>query len=130
MTKPLPRIEKWSYWRDKCDTLFSRLVKDKYGWLCVETGANKNLQTAHIIPRDYMNTRWDFDNAVCITSGRHKYYTHHPLEWKRFVDKLFGKGYYEKMENRALIIKRWSTDDLKELYEKLSSKTFIINRQK
>ena len=124
MTKQLPREEKWRYWRNKNDALFSKLVKDRDGWRCVETGANDNLQTAHIISREYKNVRWDFDNAITLKSGRHAFYTYHPIEWKIFINKLKGAGYYEKMENRAMVIKKWSTEDLKELYDKLKATDF------
>jgi len=119
MYKKLPRKERWSYWRDKCDTIFSELVKIRGNWKCIETGAKDELQAAHIVSREYKNTRWDFDNAVVLRSGRHIWYTNHPIEWKLFINKTFGDGYYEAMEHRALIIKKWSTQDLKDLYVEL-----------
>jgi len=121
MTKRLKPKEKWSYWRGKCDEIFRQRAKERDRWRCVETGSGENLQTAHIIPAGYMNTRWDFENVVTLKSGRHKYYTHHPIEWKLFINKLKGTGYYEKMEDRAIIAKKWSTEDLKELYVKFET---------
>ena len=118
MTKRLPANEKWAYWRDKCDEVFRRKAKERDGWRCVETGARENLQTAHIVLACYMNTRWDFDNVVTLKSGRHIFYTQHPIEWKLFINRLKGPGYYEKMEDRAMIAKKWSGEDLKELYNK------------
>lgn len=124
MTKRLKQKEKWSYWRDKCDEIFRQKAKERDVWKCVETGSDDNLQTAHIISAGYMNTRWDFDNVVTLKSGRHKYYTHHPIEWKLFINKLKGAGYYEKMEDRAIITKKWGTEDLKELYARLETTNF------
>ena len=87
----------------------------------METGATDKLQTAHIVSREYKSVRWDFDNAVVLTSGRHAWYTNHPIEWRLFINKLKGDHYYEDMEKKALVLKKWSTEELKELYESLRS---------
>jgi len=110
--------KKKTYWIKKNDKLFSEIVRlrDK---VCRETSSKDNLQCAHIISRSYKNTRWDFDNAITLTIGRHKYYTHHPLEWKVFINKLFGKGYYEKLEKKALQYKSYSLEELKEVYDQI-----------
>jgi len=119
MTKKLKPVEKRSYWVGKCDRLFSRLVKDFGHWKCIETKSRNNLQTSHIISRSYFNIRWDFDNAVVLTQKRHKYYTHHPVEWKRFINNHFGDGYYEALENKAIVSRVWSKEAVKEKYEDL-----------
>jgi len=106
------------YWKNKCFKLVSEIVRLRDGG-CIETKTTKNLQGAHIISRSYKATAFDLDNVVTLSSGRHQYYTYHSLEWKDFINKHFGKGYYEKLEARALIYHVWSLDELKELHEKL-----------
>lgn len=121
MTKKLKLKDKKSYWVNKIDELFSELVKNRDGWKCIETNATSGLNTAHIISRDYHAIRWSFNNAVTLSVGRHKYYTHHPVEWKRFINQKFGQGYYEALEYRALGRKTYSLDDLKDLYEQFKN---------
>jgi hypothetical protein len=59
-------------------------------------------QCAHIVSRGYMGTRWDFENAVVLCAGDHVYFTHHPEEWRLWVDLNFGPGYYDSIRRRAL----------------------------
>lgn len=61
-----------------------------------------NTQCAHIISRGYLGTRWDFENAVVLCAGDHVYFTHHPEEWRLWVDLTFGVGYYNTIRRRAL----------------------------
>ena len=86
------------------------------GWLCEETNAKENLQCAHIISRSYFATRWDFDNAICLSASRHAYYTFRPIEWHRFIDEKFP-GRYARLEKRALPYRGWSREELRQLYE-------------
>lgn len=121
MTARLKPNEKVKYWEDKCDILFALIVKIKAGWRCAETGTRNNLQCAHIVSRTYRNTRWDFNNAICLKSGRHVWYTNHPIEWKQYINKLKGEGYYEAMEKKALPLANYSVEELKEKYEQLKA---------
>ena len=107
------------YWKEKCDTLFSEIVRLRANGLCQETNGKEFPQCAHIISRDYKNTCWDLDNAICLSRNRHKFYTHRPLEWEVFVDKLLGLGYHNKMKQRALNYRGWTFKELKDLYARL-----------
>lgn len=86
---------------------------------CIETKAKDWVQTAHIISRSYKSTAWDLDNVVLLSAKRHCFYTHRPVEWKKFINEYFGEGYYEEMERRALDYHKWSLGELKELYAEL-----------
>jgi len=112
---------KKTYWKNKCDSVFSQIVKLRDG-KCQETNTTDKLQCAHIISRIYHAVRWDFDNALALSFKRHMYYTHHPVEWRRFIREHFGKGYYEMLEKRALKYKKMTLKDYKELYEELNAK--------
>jgi len=48
------------------------------------------LETAHIVSRRYSATRTDLDNALCLCSGHHRYFTADPIGWTRFVDGYLG----------------------------------------
>lgn len=106
-----------SYWKGKCDAIYSEIIKLKAGGKCEETGATAYLQCSHIVPRIYHATRWDLENALCLHRNRHKYYTHHPVEWRRFV----GERKFRELEERALEYKRRSLIDLKELHARLQA---------
>lgn len=107
--------KKKSYWKKKCDKIFSEIIKIKAGEICEETRGTDNLQCAHIIPRSYLATRWDLDNAVCLIQKRHKFYTHRPVEWRKFI----GEKRFKELEKRALNYRKWSLEELKELYGRL-----------
>ena len=109
-------------WKKKCDVVFSELIKYRDGWRCVETKARHNLQTAHVISRSYLATRWNMDNAVTLTAGRHVWYTHNPLEWREFCLKRLGKERYEELEKKARARRKWTVPELKELYAELTDK--------
>lgn len=73
------------------------------------------LQWAHIIPRGYHSVRWDEDNAFCLCSSCHMYYTYHPIEWEEFVVRKIGAIKYQELKFRAKQIPpKW---DLAELLE-------------
>lgn len=112
-----------SYWKNQCDKIFAEIVKLKANGKCEETGTAQNIQCAHIIPRNYHSTRWDFDNAIALNFKRHKYYTHHPVEWREFINNKFGNGrnYYYMLERRALSLTHRSLLDYKELYARLEA---------
>jgi len=107
-----------SYWKKECFNLVSEIVILRDG-KCIETNATKKLQAAHIISRGYKNTAWDLENVVTLKVGRHKWYTHRPLEWEIFIDSKFGAGYYERLKKRALNYRKWTLEELKELYVSL-----------
>lgn len=104
----------------KCDKLFSQIVRVRGG--CEETGGTEALQCCHIISRSYHATRWDLDNAFCLTQKRHMYYTNHPLEWANFVTHKIGQEKYEALKKKALDYKKMKTGDYQQLYAKLKEK--------
>ena len=110
------------YWKTKCDKVFSELIKTRDHWRCVETGATTNLQTAHLISRSYLATRWELDNAVTLTAGRHVWYTHNPLEWREFCFKRLSKERYEELEKKTRARRKWTVSELEELYAELTDK--------
>lgn len=81
------------------DELFAKIVRS--AGKCFKCGNTYNLQCAHIISRGYFGTRYDFDNALCLCSGHHVWYTHHPLEWEDFIDEKLGMERRKELKKRA-----------------------------
>ena len=100
-----------TYYKKKADRFFSLYIRNRDG-ICQATlvdGAGAqvctrelNLQCAHVHSRDYSATRLDADNAMALCRSCHMYFTQRPLEWKEFVDELYGKDYYDRLGIRAL----------------------------
>jgi hypothetical protein len=100
-----------TYYKKKADRFFSLWIRNRDG-ICQSTlvddagaqGCTRelNLQCAHVHSRDYSATRLDPDNAMALCRGCHMYYTQRPLEWREFVDKLYGKDYFDRLGIRAL----------------------------
>ena len=103
--------------RNKADKLFSLKVRE-IGY-CRRCGQTTGLQCAHICSRRYLSTRWDLDNAMCLDSGCHIYFTHHPIEWDLFVISCIGEEKYNALKKRALIIKDYI--DYEEIIRRLNS---------
>lgn len=79
--------------RGKATYLHAKLVRDRdiceaRDWPIWPTphGCAGRLECAHIISRRYANTRTDLDNAICLCSSAHRYFTANPLDFAAFVE--------------------------------------------
>lgn len=87
----------------ECDRLWSLIVRDRNecesprDHLC-----RGNFQGAHGFGRSYWNTRWLPINGFKLCQAEHKYFTHHWLEWRRFLVESWGQPVYDTLENLAL----------------------------
>lgn len=81
----------------KADRLFSLLVRQV--GLCEHCGRSDGvqLQCAHWISRRYSHTRTDPDNAFCLCSACHRWFTDHPTEWGRWAVKERGEDTYQRL---------------------------------
>jgi hypothetical protein len=107
--------------RGKIDTLFSDTIKARAGYKCEITG-DKNCQCAHLMAKgSYPSLKWDLDNAMSLKSGLHKFYTHHPVEWRKFLIEHFGEKKILELESRAMEIRhgRWNLTQLEAKYVEL-----------
>ena|SRR3990167_473912 len=123
-------IKRKTYWKQKCDELFSEIIRLRAKEKCEETNDSYRPNCAHIVSRGYLATRWDLDNAICLAWNRHRYYTDRPLEWEKFIISKIGKVKWQQLKDRALYYKTWTLEELKELYEKLSNLRNSWNRPK
>lgn len=86
--------------RRKADQLFSAIVRARGA--CESCGRTERLQCAHIVPRRYLSVRWIEENALCLCSACHVYYTHFPLEFEAFVLARIGEEPYGQLKREAM----------------------------
>jgi hypothetical protein len=62
--------------KKKLDRLYSQLILERDERVCQWCGASAadgaHIDTSHILPREYLATRWHPDNAVALCFGCHK----------------------------------------------------------
>jgi len=98
-----------SYRKGNLDKMAGEMVrargKCQAGKFCQQDGfILSKLRTfvwAHIIPRDYLLTRWDLDNALCLHLGCEMYFTSHPREQKEMFISVIGQKKYEALRLKA-----------------------------
>ena len=101
--------------KKKCDTLFSKQIRS-HG-KCQFIGLDKVrcstvLQCAHIVTRGCLHLRYNYQNALCLCSGHHWYYTNHPADFQELVKDCFPSQWKYVQENKNKIQK---VDYIKEL---------------
>ena len=84
----------------KADLIFSKYIRQRDG-RCQKCGTDQNLQCAHIISRGYKQIRHNLFNAIALCRGCHLYFTHHPIEFKQFIEKK-NVGLWEMLEEMAI----------------------------
>lgn len=91
--------------RGKATRIHSNITRAVAG-SCQHCGKTKEdgiqLQTAHIISRQYANTRTELDNAFCLCAACHRYFTNLPVAFGRFVYANLGEKRYNELEALAL----------------------------
>lgn len=101
----------------QCDALFGKIVRAP--GQCVNCGSTEVIQCAHGFSRRYRAIRWDLRNAFCLCRKCHMFFTHHPIEWERWLRNVaWGDQLYEQMQNNALYGDR---DDLSEVLARLEA---------
>jgi hypothetical protein len=87
--------------KDKCDSIFSKLVTSR--GVCVHCGTTDiyRLQCAHIIPRRYSAVRTNLTNALCLCYKCHYFYTNNPAEFLRFVFTVITETTYDELWQQA-----------------------------
>jgi len=62
--------------RRKADKLWSKKVKEVYGYKCAVTGKTNEeeiLNSHHIEDRTNLALRWDLRNGICLSNGSHTF---------------------------------------------------------
>ena len=94
-----------SWLGDKCDTEFSKLVREK--GFCEKCGARSiKMDCSHVIPRGNKTLRWDILNALCLCHRCHRFWAHgNPLDFTDWFSNKFPHRYDYLMETRNKITK-------------------------
>lgn len=107
--------------KKSCDTAFSISVR-KYGRCQFEkldkVRCSSVLQCAHIETRGNNFLRYNQQNALCLCSGHHWYYTNHPAAFNKMVSEFFPSQWKYVEAHRHDLIKR-KLKDYQELLEEL-----------
>ncbi len=91
--------------RGKATKLHSLIVRERAGFVCENCGRTKEegqMQCAHIVSRNYGQTRTDLRNAVCLCAKCHWFFGKWPVEFARFVEDKIGLELYEELKEKAL----------------------------
>lgn len=87
--------------RNRCDSLFSKIIRLRDG-RCVTCGTTEGLQCSHNVSRRYLIVRYDLDNAVTHCVRCHLFYTHNPLEHRKWIESYIGAERLAELEAEAL----------------------------
>ena len=121
MKKQVKKRDPLETWKNKCDDIFSKVIRKRgyCEWPCCSKV--ENLQCSHIYPRDLWSVRWDLKNAFCFCSGCHKFRWHlFPSTAIEVAKLLLGEHEYAELTFRARTLKLDLTvEELQEKYKEL-----------
>lgn len=101
----------------KLDKKVSEIVRGRgYCAWCKKT---EGLECCHIFSRRYRSVRWDVDNLVCLCHNHHFYSHSNPILFAEFVKDYLGKEKYTQLKHKAIMIKKWTLEEMSELLEVL-----------
>lgn len=112
----------------RIDDIFSRCVRESANWTCQKSGLvdpegqakgrSQGMQCCHIYGRRTVSMRWWPDNAICMNSHWHRYYTENPLLFKERVLSIMGTDKCHALNQRFLRTDIKYTDkDRRGIYE-------------
>ena len=112
----MKKSKKSKYTKKLADQLFSLIIR-KAG-KCFRCRSIFHLQTAHIVTRWYLPTRWSLDIALCLCAKCHLFFTYRPLEWEEYIVGQFGREHWDDLKLRA---RTYVKIDYQEVIEHLHS---------
>ena len=107
----------------KLDTLFSKRIKARDGYICQRCNHkheenSRGLHNSHFWKRGLMGTRWDEANCCALCYGCHRRWEGDKQgEYKDFMVARLGQKEYDLLEFRARSITKYSIADLKIMYD-------------
>lgn len=123
LRKTIPRIRKnpLSKLKRIADKLAGDICRSK-GY-CEAKGygtfkCTNRLQWCHIFSRRYQRLRWLPQNALCMCSSHHVYFTYNPNEWVKFLMDKYNDTYqwlYQQKESYVKIDRMFLERTIKEL---------------
>jgi hypothetical protein len=95
------------------DKLFSQAVRLRDGYTCRYSGMTDGIMDcAHVTSRRHVWTRWDMDNAVCLSRKWHMHFTPEPHAWADWTRKELGHSHVEAVLRRAQLTDKY-TDEMR-----------------
>lgn len=96
--------------------------------MCENCGGDNVLQCAHIASRKFVATYTNLRNAYCLCASCHRFFTDHPVEFARYVQRTWAGRYYDEIFRQARQGYK-ATDDfwearisfLQDVYSKITS---------
>ena len=90
----------------KLDKVWSLLIKERDGFICVKCGNVNYLNSHHIYGRRKQSTRWDIDNGITLCATCHKFSTDFsahetPQIFSEWLRELKGDEFMDALEQRA-----------------------------
>jgi len=91
---------------EKCDDLWSLVVKKIAFDMCIYCGESKVLNSHHIFGRKNRSTRWDENNGACLCANHHQFSTKFsahgtPALFREWYIEFVGQEYFDDLEERA-----------------------------
>jgi hypothetical protein len=84
------------------DRLFSQYIRARVGFRCEYSGeTDGTMDCAHVLSRRHVPTRWDAQNAVCLTRRWHMHFTERPFDWVDWCRRQLGSDTIEALRERA-----------------------------
>ena len=121
MKKKIKKRNPIKTWQNKCDHMFSLLVRKRGYCQWPQCNKTEGLQCSHIHSRTKMSVRWDLNNALCLCAGCHMYKWHkHPIDASEVAKMILGDYEYNALNIRAKQLKcDYVFDDLKLIHDNL-----------
>ncbi len=106
----------------KLDKAFSEKVRAIGVCARCRKGAEQiTLQCAHLIGRRNMAVRWDLDNGIPLCYACHMFWAHkEPIWFNDFAKQYLGEYKFNKLKQKAQMIKKWTIQDLQDLLQTLT----------
>jgi len=116
-----PKISTYS---NKAKKLWSKLIKQRAGYVCEYCGSTAYLNSHHHYSVRCAPLKYDVDNGVCLCSSHHiwdtKFSAHRtPGAFVKWIDARRGKAWARELELKNQKIVNYKIDDLKLIIEKL-----------
>lgn len=108
-----------SYLTRKLDKIVSEIVRAR-GY-CVRCENRKTLQAAHIFSRSNRAVRWRLGNVLCLCAKCHFWSHLNPVLFTEWVRKWLGATQYNILKNNATQIKKWTIEEMEELYKRFET---------
>lgn len=123
MAIPKPKKPNRTALKKKCDTLASQYYRAKTPY-CEAEGLDGIrcggiLQWCHIFGRAILHMRYEPYNNLIMCAGHHSFYTYHPIEWTRFLEKHYPERLTLAEQNRY----KQSKVDYQDFIERFSAKS-------